>query len=105
MHQIHHLSEDYILSTSFRLSVFQKFVSFNLYFPLALVGIPLPALLVHVNLNLLYQYWLHTSVIGNLGPLEYVIATPSFHRVHHGKYYRSSPVSLGLVWAPTHSQF
>lgn len=40
--------------------------------------------LVHVQLNLLYQFWLHTSVVGKLGPLEYIFNTPSHHRIHHG---------------------
>ena len=35
--------------------------------------------------NLLYQYWIHTRVVGKLGILEYVLNTPSQHRVHHGR--------------------
>ena len=31
----------------------------------------------------LYQFWIHTRVIGRLGPLEWVLNTPSHHRVHH----------------------
>jgi len=41
--------------------------------------------LTHRYLNVLYQFWLHTEVIGNLGPFEYVMNTPSHHRVHHGR--------------------
>jgi hypothetical protein len=33
--------------------------------------------------NLLYQFWLHTTWIPKLGPLEWVLNTPSHHRVHH----------------------
>ncbi|XP_050716129.1 alkylglycerol monooxygenase-like [Eriocheir sinensis] len=84
VHQIHHLSENYNLSTGLRLSIFQKTINFNCYYPMALLGIPFPSLLAHNSLNLVYQFWLHTTVIGKLGPLEYVIGTPSFHRVHHG---------------------
>ena len=40
--------------------------------------------LVHMNINLLYQYWLHTELVDSLGPLESVLNTPSHHRVHHG---------------------
>jgi len=36
-------------------------------------------------MNLLYQFWIHTQVIGSLGPLEYILMTPSHHRVHHGR--------------------
>ncbi|KAF2358769.1 Fatty acid hydroxylase, partial [Trinorchestia longiramus] len=83
-HQVHHSSEDYNLSTALRQSVFQKFFSFGFYLPLALVGVPLPAVLVHLQFNLLYQFWIHTEVVTTLGPLEWVLNTPSHHRVHHG---------------------
>jgi alkylglycerol monooxygenase len=36
-------------------------------------------------MNLLYQFWIHTDVISNLGPFEYILNTPSHHRVHHGR--------------------
>ena len=52
--------------------------------PLALI-VPPPVIMVHVQFSLIYAVWLHNSVIGNLGPLEYVINTPRQHRVHHGK--------------------
>ena len=34
-------------------------------------------------LNLLYQFWIHTELIPKLGILEWVLNTPSHHRVHH----------------------
>src|SRR6185437_13755792 len=34
-------------------------------------------------LNLSYQFWLHTALIGRLGPFEWLFNTPSHHRVHH----------------------
>ena len=36
-------------------------------------------------LNLLYQFWLHADWIPRLGWLEYVLNTPSSHRVHHAR--------------------
>lgn len=36
-------------------------------------------------MNLLFQFWIHTEIISNLGPLELVLNTPSHHRVHHGR--------------------
>ena len=36
-----------------------------------------------LSLNLLYQFWIHATWIPNLGWLEYVLNTPSAHRVHH----------------------
>ena len=38
-----------------------------------------------MQFSLIYQIWLHNSVIGNLGFLEYIVNTPAQHRVHHGK--------------------
>ncbi|XP_042894327.1 alkylglycerol monooxygenase-like [Penaeus japonicus] len=83
-HQVHHSSQDYNLSTALRQSIFQRTFWVAFYNPLALLGIPLPALLVHIQFNLLYQFWIHTEVVGKLGPLEWVLNTPSHHRVHHG---------------------
>lgn len=36
-------------------------------------------------MNLGYQFWIHTELIGSLGPLEWFLNTPSHHRVHHGR--------------------
>jgi sterol desaturase/sphingolipid hydroxylase (fatty acid hydroxylase superfamily) len=35
-------------------------------------------------INLLYQFWIHATWIPRLGWLEWVLNTPSAHRVHHG---------------------
>ncbi|XP_069191078.1 alkylglycerol monooxygenase [Procambarus clarkii] len=83
-HQVHHSSEEYNLSTALRQSMFQKYFSFGFYQPLALLGVPLAAVLVHLQFNLLFQFWIHTEVVRKCGPLEWVLNTPSHHRVHHG---------------------
>ncbi|GIY73889.1 alkylglycerol monooxygenase [Caerostris extrusa] len=83
-HQVHHSSEDYNLTTALRQSVLQSYFVWVLYLPLALI-VPPTALLVHLQFNLLYQFWIHTEVVRKLGPLEYVINTASHHRVHHGR--------------------
>ena len=46
--------------------------------------VPPTAMIVHGSFNLLYQFWIHTEVIGDLGPLEYILNTSNHHRVHHG---------------------
>ena len=33
--------------------------------------------------NLLYLYWLHAPWLPRLGPLEWVLNTPTHHKVHH----------------------
>ncbi|XP_060681420.1 alkylglycerol monooxygenase [Hemiscyllium ocellatum] len=83
-HQVHHSSEDYNLSTALRQSVIQKYFSWIFNLPMALF-IPPSVFAVHLQFNLLYQFWIHTEIIGNLGPLELILNTPSHHRVHHGR--------------------
>ncbi|XP_076832498.1 alkylglycerol monooxygenase isoform X2 [Brachyhypopomus gauderio] len=83
-HQVHHSSEYYSLTTALRQSVTQQCASWVFYLPMALV-IPPSIFAVHVQFNLLYQFWIHTELINNLGPLEWILNTPSHHRVHHGR--------------------
>src|SRR5260370_37894792 len=52
--------------------------------PMAIAGVP-PLVFVVVGLiDLLYQFWIHTELIGKLGWFDRVFASPSNHRVHHG---------------------
>ncbi|KAI8850293.1 hypothetical protein BC829DRAFT_389715 [Chytridium lagenaria] len=81
---VHHSSEEYNQTTALRQSAFQSYISWAYYLPLALV-LPPPLFVVHSNFNTLYQFWIHTETIPKLGFLEYIMNTPSAHRVHHGR--------------------
>ncbi|XP_054162263.1 alkylglycerol monooxygenase-like [Oppia nitens] len=83
-HQVHHSSQEYNLTTALRQSVLHLLFQYIFYLPSALV-IPPAVFLVHNQFNVLYQFWIHTQLIGTMGPLEYILNTPSHHRVHHGK--------------------
>ncbi|XP_047499113.1 alkylglycerol monooxygenase-like [Penaeus chinensis] len=83
-HQVHHSSEDYTLPTGLRLSMFQRLTYFGFYQPLALLGLPISSVMVHLGLNYLFQFWVHNEAVRKMGPLEWVFNTPSHHRVHHG---------------------
>ena len=82
-HQVHHSSEEFNLAVGLRQSVLQHWCNFMLYLPLALF-IPPSHFVAHNQFNQIYQLWIHTTVIGDLGPLESVFNTPKHHRVHHG---------------------
>jgi len=82
-HQVHHSSEEYNLTTALRQSAFQSFGSWPFNLPLAFF-IPPTQAIVHMELNLLYQFWIHTGLVRSIGPLEYIFNTASHHRVHHG---------------------
>ena len=53
------------------------------YVPLVWLGFEQKPVFIATALNLLYQFWIHTDWIPKLGWLEYVLNTPSHHRVHH----------------------
>ena len=89
MHQVHHSSEHYNLTTPMRMHAFRNLSYYIFYLPVALLGVPLSAILVHTQFILLYGFWVHTELISTLGPLEYILVTPSHHRVHHGKIHLS----------------
>ncbi len=83
-HLIHHNSEEYNISTAVRqpFLVFFNFLFF-LSLPSALLGISPLVIAVVFPIHKFAQIWYHTQTIGKLGLLEYIIVTPSQHRVHH----------------------
>jgi alkylglycerol monooxygenase len=84
-HITHHNSEFFNLSTALRQSSTTFFFDWIFYLPMAVVGVP-PAMFVGVALiDLLYQYWVHTELVGKLGWFDRVFVSPSNHRVHHGQ--------------------
>ena len=69
--------------------------------PLALVGVRPDLIVMSGAINLVYQFWIHTEVIGRLGAIERVLNTPSHHRVHHGSNQRYLDTNYGgilIVW-------
>lgn len=83
-HRVHHSPNQLTLSTSFRLGWTGRLTGTQLFFlPMVWLGFPPGVVLGALSINLLYQFWLHTTWIPKLGWLEYVLNTPSAHRVHH----------------------
>ncbi|MCP3958853.1 MAG: sterol desaturase family protein [bacterium] len=100
-HVVHHSSEEYNLAVALRQGSFQPLFSWIFYLPLAVLGFPPLVFLTCSSLNTLYQFWIHTRTIGKLGPLEWVLNTPSHHRVHHGcddKYLDRNYAGTLIVW-------
>ncbi len=100
-HVVHHQSEEYNLSVALRQDAWQPFFSLWFFLPIALLGIP-PAIFVPAyGVMIVYQYWIHTRLIDRVGPLEWVLNTPSHHRVHHGvnpEYLDRNYAGVFIVW-------
>ena len=102
-HVIHHSSQHYNLSTALR-QTWTGFLSIAFLFrlPLFLIGFP-PAMVFFVGgLNLIYQFWIHTEMIGRMPRwFEAVMNTPSHHRVHHAtnpRYLDRNYAGVFIVW-------
>ncbi len=82
-HVVHHHSEDYNLAVALRQSITTSLTFFPFQAVLAFAGVPVLPMVVANSLTTLYQFWIHTELVGKLGPLERVLNTPALHRVHH----------------------
>ncbi len=84
IHIIHHSSEEFNLACALRQTISNLFgIGAIFLVPAAMLGIPAEVIAVVAPLHLFLQFWYHTRHIGKLGWLEYLIVTPSQHRVHH----------------------
>jgi sterol desaturase/sphingolipid hydroxylase (fatty acid hydroxylase superfamily) len=100
-HVVHHSSEEFNLTVALRQSSLHGLMSWLFYLPLALLGVPVTMWVVCHGLNLIYQFWIHTREVNRLGPLEWVLNTPSHHRVHHGvnpEYQDRNYAGALIVW-------
>ena len=100
-HVVHHQSEDYNLSVALRQSSFQVIWTSAFYFPLAIIGFRPIDFALMAALTTLYQFWIHTELIGKMGFIEKFMVTPSHHRVHHGrdpKYIDRNHGGAFIIW-------
>lgn len=101
-HVIHHSSEEFNLACALRQPISNLFGYFAfLLLPAALLGVPNEVIAVLAPVHLFAQFWYHTQHIGKLGWLEYIIVTPSQHRVHHAinpEYIDKNLGQLLCIW-------
>ena len=100
-HAVHHSSRDMNMVTGVRFGPLEGLWSLVIHIPLALMGFAPEAVIFGAVAVLAYQTWLHTELIGKLGPLEWVLNTPSHHRVHHGcdeKYLDKNYGGILIIW-------
>lgn len=83
-HSVHHSPNQLNLVAALRLGWTGKLTGSGLFFvPLVWLGFPPLAVTAAVALNLIYQFWVHAPWMPRLGPLEWVLNTPTHHKVHH----------------------
>lgn len=100
-HIVHHQSEEYNLSVALRQSWFHNLMAIAIFMPIPFLGFDIITFGVAAAFQTLYQYWIHTRHVGKLGPLEWVLNTPSHHRVHHAtneKYLDKNYGGVLIIW-------
>lgn len=100
-HVNHHSSEHFNLSTALR-QPWTPVATWLFYPLLALVGVAPWIIMFAGGLNLIYQFWVHTELVGRMPRwFEAVLNTPSHHRVHHGSnalYIDKNYAGILIVW-------
>ncbi|MBM1108025.1 sterol desaturase family protein [Aurantibacter crassamenti] len=97
-HVIHHSSEEFNLACALRQPVSNLLGYFAiLLIPAAIFGVPNEVILILAPIHLFAQFWYHTRHIKTMGWLEYIIVTPSQHRVHHAINPEYIDKNLGQV--------
>ncbi len=100
-HVMHHSSQRYNLSTALRQATTDPLLFPVPYASLCLLGVRPDLVATSRAINLVYQYWIHTEAIRQVGPLEAVANTPSHHRVHHGvnpRYIDRNHGGILIIW-------
>jgi alkylglycerol monooxygenase len=100
-HVVHHTSEEFNYTAGTRITVFQAVIRTTFWSVLPLIGFPAPMITTMLIVHGLYPFFTHTQVIGKLGILEYIMVTPSHHRVHHASnepYLDKNFGDMFIIW-------
>jgi sterol desaturase/sphingolipid hydroxylase (fatty acid hydroxylase superfamily) len=102
-HGVHHSSRHFNLSTNLRQSWTSEFSGLVLLnVPLAWLGFHPSMIALAFTVNLLYQFWIHTEMIDRMPRwFEWLLNTPSHHRVHHAsnpRYLDANYAGVFMVW-------
>jgi sterol desaturase/sphingolipid hydroxylase (fatty acid hydroxylase superfamily) len=101
-HENHHSSEYFNYSTALRQSYTTPFTVPLFYWWLPLAGFHPLMIFTQISLSLVYQFWIHTELVGRMPrAFEAIFNTPSHHRVHHGtnlEYLDRNHAGILIVW-------
>jgi sterol desaturase/sphingolipid hydroxylase (fatty acid hydroxylase superfamily) len=101
VHVTHHSSMDFNISVGLRSSLFEPIYRFIYFIPMAWLGFHPIDIFFTYSVTQLYGVFIHTQYINKLGFWEYLFATPSLHRVHHGSNVKYLDRNMGMfliIW-------
>lgn len=101
VHVTHHSSELMNFTVGFRSSVFQPLYRFIYFLPLPFLGFQPMDIVFAFSATQIWGIFVHTELIGKMGWLEYILVTPSHHRVHHASNAKYLDKNMGMfliIW-------
>ncbi|GAB3952328.1 sterol desaturase family protein [Spirosoma harenae] len=101
VHVVHHQSEDFNYTVSARITVLQAAVRTGFWSILPIIGFPAEMITTILLVHGLYPFFIHTRTVDKLGWLEYILVTPSHHRVHHAsnpEYLDKNYGDVFIIW-------
>lgn len=100
-HIVHHQSEEYNLTVALRQAAFGSLFSWVVYAPFGVLGIPVEIFFFGIAVNLVLGFFPHTRFTRRIPIVDYVVNTPSHHRVHHGTNRQYLDKNFGgvlIIW-------
>ncbi|RYU93528.1 sterol desaturase family protein [Emticicia agri] len=100
-HVVHHQSEEFNYTAATRITIFQSVVRTAFWSVLPIIGFPAEMITTILLVHGIYPFFTHTRLIGKLGILEYIMVTPSHHRVHHAsneEYLDKNFGDMFIIW-------
>ena len=101
IHMSHHSSEEMNFAVSMRQAWLGPISKIPFFIVLPLLGLDPTIIAVAGVISTLWGVVGHTQIVGKLGPLEWILNTPSHHRVHHGanaEYIDKNYGNLLIIW-------
>lgn len=100
-HQVHHSSEEFNFTVAARGFFADGTITQPIYYLMPVVGMSPNQIGGVLIIASLYGIFNHTRLVKRMGFLEYILATPSNHRVHHGanpKYLDKNYGQTFIIW-------
>ncbi|RFS13924.1 sterol desaturase family protein [Emticicia sp. C21] len=100
-HVVHHQSEEFNYTAATRITIFQSVVRTAFWALLPVIGFPAEMITTILLVHGIYPFFTHTRLIGKLGIIEYIMVTPSHHRVHHAsneQYLDKNFGDMFIIW-------
>lgn len=101
LHSVHHSSQEFNVSTANRGGFLDGIFGAITMYLMAVMGIDMLQFAMMITVTNLFGIFNHTKLVRNMGFLEYVLATPSNHSIHHAsntKYLDKNYGQVLIVW-------